>query len=244
VKPPCGLTVYYEGDSFYIPLSKRLKSPVEEQLKDNKGALYTRLNSVALQVSGSSSYAIDRINLRNDLVAILCDCLRIPPSAITDNFGLSHEELMEVYHAEPISLFSCLECRDPLPEGSLRVLRRRKHALCQLSGLEIGDLVDLCTFQNLLCGTCYLDLRSAAEDRLRELRTMPYPMYLLTREWNDKRERTLMRAEYQCYIFTRPQRLEVHHRSYERRGHELLEDLAVLCRICHQNHHNNLPKAA
>ncbi len=47
--------------------------PTQEQLRDNKGVLYTRLQSVALQVFGSSSYEIDRINLRNDLASIFCE---------------------------------------------------------------------------------------------------------------------------------------------------------------------------
>lgn len=32
--------------------------------------------------------------------------------------------------------------------------------------------------------------------------------------------------------------VDVHHRTYARRGHERLHDLTVLCRVCHAKHHD------
>jgi hypothetical protein len=248
-------TLYSDDDAFRIPFSTELKSTVEEQLKDNKGALYARLQSVALQVSGSSSYEIDRINLRNDLVAIYCECSLIPISAITDNFGLDAEELMVIYHSEPISLFSCLQCSEPLPEGALRILRHRIRTLYLLSRIEVGDPVELSMLQVLLCNVCEQGLGHcldeerraqylAAKARQSELHNMAYPLYLQTREWKAKRNRKLIQAGNRCEICGSLHRLEVHHTTYERRGYELLEDLTVLCRSCHQLYYDTLPKAA
>jgi 5-methylcytosine-specific restriction endonuclease McrA len=38
--------------------------------------------------------------------------------------------------------------------------------------------------------------------------------------------------------------LDVHHRTYERFGHEDVDDLTVLCRTCHDLFHARLPKRA
>jgi hypothetical protein len=35
-----------------------------------------------------------------------------------------------------------------------------------------------------------------------------------------------------------PDRLDVHHRTYERVGQEQLRDLIVLCRTCHSRYHD------
>jgi 5-methylcytosine-specific restriction endonuclease McrA len=238
-----------------VSFSKDMLEAVLEQLHDNNGALYARLQCVALQVSGCSSYEIDRINLRNDLVAIYCECSPIPISAITDNFGLNSEELLEVYHAEPISLFSCLQCRDALPEGNLRVLRSRSRTLYFLSRVEIGAPVELRKLQELLCEVCEQGLNHCLEEERRaqqltvktrqnELRAMSYPEYLKTREWQAKRNRALIRAGNRCQLCGSTARLDVHHNHYYRRGYELLEDLVVLCRSCHEHFHEVLPKAA
>jgi hypothetical protein len=179
----------------------------------------------------------------------------IPISAITDNFGLDAEELMMVYHAEPISLFSCLQCSEALPEGSLRVLRHRIRTLYLLSRVEVGDPVELSMLQVLLCDVCEQGLRYCLDEERRaqyltakarqsELHNMAYDLYLQTREWKAKRNRKLIQAGNRCQLCPSSYRLEVHHCTYERRGYELLEDLVVLCRNCHQAHHASLPKAA
>ena len=248
-------SVYPDDGTFRLPFTQDMQEAVLEQLQDNKGALYARMQSVALQVSGSSSYEIDRINLRNDLAAIYCECWSIPISAITDNFGLDSEELMEVHHAEPISLFSCLLCRQALPEGNLGGLRSRIRTLYFLSRVEVGDPVELRKLQELLCEVCDQGLAHCLEEERRaqqltaktrqnELRAMSYQEYLKTREWKVKRNRALIQAGNRCKLCRGTARLDVHHNHYTRRGNELLEDLVVLCRSCHEHFHELLPKAA
>jgi 5-methylcytosine-specific restriction endonuclease McrA len=74
--------------------------------------------------------------------------------------------------------------------------------------------------------------------RLYELKTMPYREYLRSPEWKAKRERKLEQALGRCQVCNREDMtLEVHHRTYERRGNEWDEDLTVLCRDCHTNFH-------
>jgi hypothetical protein len=75
-------------------------------------------------------------------------------------------------------------------------------------------------------------------DRLAQLRSMSYTEYLHTAEWRRTRAAALLRAGNCCALdVTHTDRLEVHHRSYERLGEELASDLTVLCRACHRLHH-------
>jgi hypothetical protein len=69
---------------------------------------------------------------------------------------------------------------------------------------------------------------------------MPYDEYLLTPEWRDRRLAALARAGYRCQLCYSAGPLDVHHRTYERRGEELDSDLIALCRDCHRDHHGRL----
>jgi replicative DNA helicase len=70
-----------------------------------------------------------------------------------------------------------------------------------------------------------------------DLRTMSYQDYLQTEHWQQVRKAALKRAGYRCQLCNRKGVLHVHHRTYIRRGHELPEDLIVLCRGCHETFH-------
>jgi hypothetical protein len=75
--------------------------------------------------------------------------------------------------------------------------------------------------------------------RLHELKTMPYVDYLSSPEWEQIRKRSLMLAENRCQVCEATGvELHVHHKTYERRGEELPEDLIVLCKTCHTNIHD------
>jgi restriction endonuclease Mrr len=83
----------------------------------------------------------------------------------------------------------------------------------------------------------------APPDRLAQLRTMPYAKYLRTSEWRKVRAAALLRAGNACALdMTHTEHLEVHHRTYERRGAELPTDIIVLCRECHRRHHDGRPE--
>lgn len=67
---------------------------------------------------------------------------------------------------------------------------------------------------------------------------LPYDDYLESEYWEDLRTIALDRADYRCQICNERGGLEVHHRSYERRGREgELNDLIVLCHHCHTTAH-------
>jgi hypothetical protein len=79
-----------------------------------------------------------------------------------------------------------------------------------------------------------------ATERLAALRTMSYRRYLRTPEWRQTKAAALERAGHCCALdATHTEQLDVHHRTYERRGAELASDLTVLCRACHRLHHRS-----
>ena len=75
--------------------------------------------------------------------------------------------------------------------------------------------------------------------RLEELHTMPYRDYLLTPEWRERRKHILERDGYHCQVCYSTERLNVHHRTYGRRGNEDDNDLITLCQDCHYIFHEN-----
>jgi hypothetical protein len=81
--------------------------------------------------------------------------------------------------------------------------------------------------------TNYIRLRRS-DERLAALRSMPYADFLETAEWQDVRTAALEAADWRCQVCNTDHRPEVHHRTYDRLGEELLEDVTVLCRDCHQ----------
>lgn len=71
------------------------------------------------------------------------------------------------------------------------------------------------------------------------MRTMPYPKYLKTDHWSRCRKRALEAAGHRCQLCNSTHRLQVHHRTYERRGNESPDDVIVLCSACHQLFHTH-----
>jgi len=102
----------------------------------------------------------------------------------------------------------------------------------------IAVLNRLCSFRSSLCPIVPddesedLDMR-AWDAREEALRTMPYPDYLQTPEWAARRRTALRRAGDACQTCGGHGPLHLHHRTYERRGEELVDDLVVLCEDCH-----------
>ena len=70
--------------------------------------------------------------------------------------------------------------------------------------------------------------------------SMPYDDYLKTPHWKAARQQALERAHHRCQVCNSDEQpLQVHHRTYERRGQELPQDLIVLCSICHDLFHKH-----
>jgi 5-methylcytosine-specific restriction endonuclease McrA len=71
----------------------------------------------------------------------------------------------------------------------------------------------------------------------------PYRHYLQSRRWKAKRKKKLKKVGYRCescgVVQQKGVTLDVHHLSYKRVTKERLSDLQVLCRGCHEKHHNH-----
>jgi hypothetical protein len=73
-----------------------------------------------------------------------------------------------------------------------------------------------------------------------DLRALPYKAYLQTPHWKRQRADKVRAAGYKCQFCNRGSVLfNVHHRTYERLGEELDEDLTVLCSDCHNTFHEH-----
>ena len=64
-----------------------------------------------------------------------------------------------------------------------------------------------------------------------------YRLYLKTAYWQRLRMKILGRAEYKCQQCSSKDGLSVHHKSYQRLGHEENGDLICLCIKCHNAEH-------
>ena len=93
------------------------------------------------------------------------------------------------------------------------------------------------TLGESIIATC----NAARNALLAAYRSMPYSDYLLTDHWLSMRKAALYRAGGRCQLCGRQERLQVHHNSYENLGHELPEDLVVLCQSCHEKFHKKGP---
>lgn len=65
-----------------------------------------------------------------------------------------------------------------------------------------------------------------------------YAAYLRTDHWREVRDRALDYAERRCQLCYSAVDVQVHHRTYDRVGEERPADLTVLCKACHEKHHD------
>jgi hypothetical protein len=77
----------------------------------------------------------------------------------------------------------------------------------------------------------------AAVPTIAYLRAMPYAAYLRTEHWQTVRKAAIKRADGRCQLCNASASLDVHHRTYERRGCERDNDVIALCRDCHDLFH-------
>jgi hypothetical protein len=69
-----------------------------------------------------------------------------------------------------------------------------------------------------------------------------YNRYLLTPEWQDKRERVLERDAYLCQACLKRRASQAHHLNYKRVFNEPLFDLVAVCTTCHTALHPHMDK--
>jgi hypothetical protein len=75
-------------------------------------------------------------------------------------------------------------------------------------------------------------------DEFVSVSRMTYPEYLQTPHWIGISKRIKERDSYSCVLCNSKDRIEAHHRTYQRLGRELDTDLHTLCRKCHSKFHD------
>jgi ribosomal protein S27AE len=73
---------------------------------------------------------------------------------------------------------------------------------------------------------------------LYRIASIDYKMYIMSPEWYAKKIQRLVLDNYTCQRCGSKEFLEVHHKTYENLGKEQMEDLATVCRTCHQAIHD------
>lgn len=79
----------------------------------------------------------------------------------------------------------------------------------------------------------------AALSLLAYLSQPDYHTYIQSDAWRKRANECKRRAGYRCQLCNGTDRLEAHHRTYERLGREEPGDLTCLCRECHRMYHQN-----
>src|SRR5918994_4687352 len=169
-------------------------------------------------------------------------CPDFAVSDIADGFGVEVQRVKGIAEANPTVKFRCLDCETPLRPQSREHFRQMTSALRMLE--QNPQLLREYLYTGLHCESCMAERRERwgeewvrqeheYQQRLLELRTMPYEEYLRTFEWRGRRERKLEAADYRCQFCNRYRKsLDVHHRTYDNLGQELDSDLIVVCRDC------------
>jgi hypothetical protein len=163
---------------------------------------------------------------------------KVQQAWIKKGFGLKESDLKAITSQSWVHL-TCPTCQ-------------RKHAVQVPSKLELSWAQKRWWHdQHATCPECQAKKKAqedaerqaralVQEKRFHELHTMPYYDYLQTPEWNERRTLLLKKARYHCQVCNaHGVRLNVHHKTYERRGYEDEKDLIVLCQDCHAIFHEN-----
>lgn len=112
---------------------------------------------------------------------------------------------------------------------------------------ELFELLKSGKWRTMPLGEKYVSLEHVAAETVLavaqvRLNLMPYEEYLKTEHWAEISAEAKKRAGNACQLCNASgTTLDVHHRTYERRGFERLDDLTVLCRQCHAKFHDKQP---
>lgn len=168
----------------------------------------------------------------------------IPTQAIKDALlGGDHKKMKEIMRAAVD--INCDRCCSPVVVSSRGKLTEIKKDMAH-------DRPKYPEGYTVLCDPCWEEVQrernaeykvreSRQQARIAELKQMRYPDYLNTPEWKARRVATLAHAKHRCQVCnSASETLDVHHRTYERRGNEYWGDLIVLCRTCHSTFHGKL----
>jgi hypothetical protein len=220
----------FDDDS--LPLPARLDAARE---------MLRLLDEAAKTIKKAAAHEARKILLDPDLLATLYWAYYdLVPTTILGNCY----EIRELIEARCPWTYPCPACGKDQPVSSrsqLQSLQRLAKVKRTKPYQTYSYICRECTeARNTKHGAAFAEAQEAHRRRVHALRTMPYGEYLQTPEWQERRRVRLKAARYRCQVCnSKDQRLNVHHRTYERRGEELAADLIVLCEPCHHLFHRN-----
>ena len=85
-------------------------------------------------------------------------------------------------------------------------------------------------------------LNYVSQNDIVKLKEMPYKDFLQTHYWEIVRNYVVYKRGHRCELCAHEGNFNVHHKTYEHHGeeHHHLEDLILLCRLCHAKFHDKL----
>lgn len=203
---------------------KKIESIIQEtrDLKDKIEALMEEARSLALQVKD-----------KEDLTYIYWNVPEISTSTLakavgeTSIFRFLHDDHINPKEKE------CTECGE-----TIEIKSKSKYDDVKDKDLTCKKCVKI---KNIDSDNRHKERQKIYWARREELKTMPYKKYLKTKEWNETRAQHLEEIGYKCQLCNQGDKtIDIHHRTYERRGEEKYTDLFGLCRPCHSKHHNKV----
>jgi len=207
-----------------------------QDLEDAIRELKRRVPEIAKQIA---SQIANKEELRKAADYLYWKVPEVPTSVINNDLLGADPDL---FRSEAIGTLTCERCGNPI------VFRSRTHMKDVMDTIK-KDRIRYAEGYTALCDLCRQEIQAEREiqfkknmtayrERLRELKTMPYYEYLQTPEWKQRRQRHLRSANYRCQVCNaNGVSLNVHHRTYERRGEEHYKDLIALCQGCHELFH-------
>ena len=208
------------------------------EMQDAITELKQRLRELPSEIADQVPSHDERVALARYLYWMLPD---VPARAIADGVLHSTEHRLRETIGSATVTVNCDRC------GCLIECRSRSHMQSILESAAKGRTW-FAEGYRVVCDPCVNEIQAERNReyqaqkaaRLRQLQTMRYSDYLKTPEWQARREEHLQSVGYRCQVCnTRNTTLNVHHRTYERRGQEHYTDLIVLCRTCHKTFHEN-----
>jgi 5-methylcytosine-specific restriction endonuclease McrA len=205
--------------------------------------LRLRLQEMPKLIASQLDAEADRIQAARYLYWMVKE---IRPTAISEALVGVPVNALHPYIGTVSGLVECDKCGTPLQ------FRSRSHMQSALRKVRTSQRKGYANYAEgytIICDECWQSLQhertaqwqkeqATRDARLNALRTMPYREYLQTAEWLARRKQHVKSAGYRCQVCNASGvQLNVHHRTYERRGNEYYKDLLALCRNCHEIFH-------
>ena len=206
--------------------------------------LRNELREIPSRIAGQVSCQDARIEAARYLYWMVQE---IPAATIAQAFFNTHVHELRCIIGPASGEILCDRCGGPLP---LKSRSHLKEAIRAIREFHTKHRARYAEGYIVMCDLCWKEVQEdrQAESRelcarnqirIRELKSMPYALYLKSPEWKERRMRHLKSVGFRCQVCSHSgQPIDVHHRTYERRGEEYYRDLIALCRSCHELFHN------